>query len=228
MSIKENILRIREAVEAVRAKKGLTQRVALCAATKTRSLEEVREALREGVDMVGENRIQEAREKFTCIPEAQRHFIGHLQKNKIKYTFDLFNCIQSVDSIDLLRALDLAAVKRDRDMDLFIEINIAGEESKFGFPAERAEEVMEEAAECERVRVTGLMTMLPLSDDTALLHKKASEAYRLYETLRAWNNGKNIAVDWLSMGMSQDFLIAVEEGSNLIRIGTALFGERGI
>ena len=228
MSIKENILRVREAVETVQAKKGLTQRVALCAATKTRSLDEVKEALRGGVDMVGENRIQEAREKYPFVPEARRHFIGHLQKNKIKYTFDLFSCIQSVDSIDLLRALDLAAVKRDREMDLFIEVNIAGEESKYGFPPERVEEVMGEAAECERVRVTGLMTMLPLSDDEALLHKKAAEAYRIYETLRSWSNGNNIAVEWLSMGMSQDYLVAVEEGSNLIRIGTALFGERGV
>ncbi|HHH84634.1 MAG TPA: YggS family pyridoxal phosphate-dependent enzyme [Firmicutes bacterium] len=228
MSIKENILRVREAVETVKAKKGLTQKVALCAATKTRSLEEIKEALRGGVDIVGENRIQEAREKYPFISEANRHFIGHLQKNKIKYTFDLFSCIQSVDSIELLRALDLAAVKRDREMDLFIEVNIAGEESKYGFPPDRAEEIMEEAAECERVRITGLMTMLPLTDNEILLHRKAAEAYRLYETFRYWNNGKNIAVDWLSMGMSQDFLIAVEEGSNLIRIGTALFGERGI
>jgi len=228
MSIRDNILRIREAVETVKAKKGIVRKVALCAATKTRSLEEVKEALRAGADMVGENRIQEAREKFPFVPDAQRHFIGHLQKNKIKYTFDLFSCIQSVDSIELLGALDLAAVKRDRDMDLFIEINIAGEESKYGFPPERAEEIMGAVAECERVRVTGLMTMLPLTDDDFLLHKKAAEAYRLYERFRSLNNGKNIAVDWLSMGMSQDYLIAVEEGSNLIRIGTALFGERGV
>jgi hypothetical protein len=227
MSIRDNILRVREDVERIKAQKGLSRSVALCAATKTRSLEEIKEVLAGGVDMVGENRIQEAREKYPHIPEAERHFIGHLQKNKIKYIFGLFSCIQSVDSIDLLRAIDLAAVKRGREMDLFFEINVSGEESKYGYDPEKAEELFEAAHECEIVRVTGLMVMLPLTEDKGLVRKKAAQAYRLYERFRSWNNGKNISIEWLSMGMSQDYPIAVEEGSNLIRVGTALFGERG-
>ncbi len=226
LSIKDNISLIREKIEKARAVSGVERKVLLCAATKTRTVGEIREALEGGVDIIGENRVQEARDKYGEFKGAPRHFIGSLQKNKVKYCFDLFDCIQSVDSLDLLKYLDLQAVRRNSDMDYMIEVNISAEDSKHGFEPGQLEEVMEKASQCERIRLTGTMAMLPLSHDLKLVGRKAAEMYRIYEGLRKLNNGKNIAVEHLSMGMSGDYEIAIAEGSNLVRIGTSIFGER--
>ncbi len=228
MSIRDNIARIREEIERVKSSCGINRRIYLCAATKTRGIAEIRSAVEAGVDFIGENRIQEAREKYGEFADAGigRHFIGSLQRNKVKYTFDLFDCIQSVDSAELIESIDLNAVRKDRDMDFMIEVNISGEASKHGVPPDEMDRLIDSAFSCERIRLVGLMAMLPLTDDESLIARDARKMYGLFERYKKLNDGKSVALEYLSMGMSGDYGIAVAEGSNIVRIGTSIFGER--
>ncbi len=227
--IKNNIARIRSEIEEIRERAGIPYSVKLCAATKTRTIEEIDEAVRNGVDCIGENKVQEARDKYPLltVDSAERHFIGHLQTNKVKYCCDLFDCIQSIDSIQVLDELDKYAGRSGKKMKCFLEINISGENSKFGLNPDYVTDCIAHFAKTPHVIMAGFMTMLAFADNEMQLRKHAENMRRLFVDMQRFNGG-NIAIAELSMGMSQDYKLCIESGSTMIRIGTGIFGERQV
>jgi len=197
--------------------------IRILAVTKTVPPEKVNIALKNGIRWIGENRVQEfleKREKY-CADISQTHFIGHLQSNKIKYIIEKVAMIESVDSIGLAGEIERLAAAREIIMEVLLEINISDEESKSGFSAGEAEEAVKRAASLPHLRVKGMMC-IPERGRGDYWFPKARE---LFETLRA-KNIPGADFRWLSMGMSADYEQAILHGSNLIRLGTAIFGER--
>ncbi len=196
----------------------------LLAVTKKQPPERVREALEAGVALFGENRVQEAMAKISMCPgQAVWHMIGHLQTNKVREAVRLFQMIHSVDSLKLLEALDAAGTAAGRVMPVLLEVNVSGESSKFGLAPEAVPAVLEAANRLHRVQVAGLMTIPPAADEP----EKARPHFARLRTLRdAWRAGTGYGLDELSMGMSGDFEVAIEEGATCVRIGMAIFGPR--
>ncbi|MGI6279537.1 MAG: YggS family pyridoxal phosphate-dependent enzyme [Acutalibacteraceae bacterium] len=199
--------------------------IILLAATKTVDAETINYALSKGIEYIGENKVQELLAKFDGINPCHRHFIGHLQTNKVKDIINRVEMIQSVDSIKLAREISKQAGKNGKTMDVLIEINIGGEESKWGFPPEQAEEAVAEVAALPNINVKGLMTIPPICESGEEARKYFRKMNKLFIDIKS-KKIDNSSMDILSMGMSDDFDIAVEEGANLIRLGTALFGQR--
>lgn len=174
----------------------------------------------------GENYIQELREKAEQLPDDIRwHMIGHLQRNKVKYIASYISMIHSVDSYELARTIEKEAARHDRVIPILIEVNVAGEESKFGVSPDQAEELIARISELPHVSVQGLMTSAPYVMDP----EEDRPVFRKLKQLSVdinFKNNNNVTVDTLSMGMSNDFEVAVEEGSTMVRIGTSIFGER--
>lgn len=197
------------------------EKVTLVAATKTRTPEEIQRAIDAGITDIGENRVQEFTQKFGLIQGGARHFIGRLQLNKIKYLVGKTHLIHSADRPELLSALAALALKRETVQDVLIEVNIGGELTKGGYARDEALESYRKAVLAEGIRPRGFMAMLPPSDDLSLLKTLAREMRRLFEEAR-----DRYGADILSMGMSGDYRLCVEEGSNMIRLGTAIFGQR--
>jgi len=196
------------------------------AVTKTVRPELIREAVAAGATILGENRVQEAREKVELLGRiASWHMIGRLQTNKAKYAVRLFDLIHSVDGLDLAREIDRQAKKTGKVQDVLIEVNIAGEETKTGVPTGSVRELLTAAAGLKNIRITGLMTMPPYSEDP-------EDSRRYFRRLReladgiASENIPGVSLKELSMGMSGDFEVAVEEGATMVRVGTAIFGVR--
>ena len=214
MSISENIKRIKSEIPS---------NVKLVAATKTRTIEEINEAIRAGITIIGENYVQEALKKYEKLnlSNVELHLIGHLQKNKINKALKIFDCIQSIDSYELAEAIDKRAKKI---IPVFIEVNIADEETKFGVKKEYLIDLIKKISQLKNIRVEGLMTM-PYFDDPNDARPYFREMKALFEKIRLMNL-PNVFMKYLSMGMSNDYKIAIEEGSNMIRIGTAIFGPR--
>jgi hypothetical protein len=217
--------RIRRAAEAAGRS---PDAVRLVAVSKTKPIQMIREAIDAGVTDIGENYIQEAREKFSALGTlpVSWHFIGHLQANKAKYAVRIFDLIHSVDSVKLARELDRQAEKIGKTQDILIQVNLSGEASKSGIPAEAARTVLEQIAPLSHIRVRGLMTLPPFFDDP----EKARPFFRALRLLRdeiGETDASNVMLDELSMGMTGDFEAAIAEGATLVRIGTALFGSRG-
>ena len=198
------------------------EKITLVAATKTRTPDEINEAIKAGVCDIGENKVQEFTQKFDDVHGANRHFIGHLQTNKVKYLIGKTYLIHSLDRIELADELQKRAEKADWTADCLIEVNIGCELSKSGFAPENAKNAYEKLRAYPNLRIRGVMAMLPLSDDTALLTALCKKMRALFETLRE----KDGNVEFLSMGMSGDWRLCVENGSNMIRLGTSLFGPR--
>jgi PLP dependent protein len=199
--------------------------VKLLAAAKSQSAEKIRAAAAAGVRLIGENYVQEAAVKKTAIASLfEWHLIGHLQRNKAKAALDLFDVIESLDSVELARALDKEAGARGRIVRALIEVNLGGEASKSGVAAERLVPLLEGVATLKHVKVEGLMAVPPFSEDA----EKARPYFKRLRGLRDKMTVKaaNIDLKELSMGMSQDFEVAIEEGATLVRVGTALFGPR--
>lgn len=200
--------------------------VTVVAVTKTHPADAVRAVLEAGVVDVGENRVQELEEKFASIgAEGVRwHLIGHLQRNKARKALELADLIHSVDSLRLARKLSDEAEESGRRARVLIQVNVSGEESKGGLGGPAALEEMEVICALPGLRVEGLMTMAPFTDDMAVVRRVFAETRRLRDAARdiAGFEGAH-----LSMGMSNDFEVAVEEGSTLVRLGTVLLGERG-
>ena len=225
--IGENILRIRERIEAAARNAGRNpEEVRLMAVSKTRSREEILEAYRQGMRLFGENRVQEMKEKFTDMPEdLELHLIGHLQRNKAAAAAGMAVCIHSLDKWETLTALDKACRALGKKMDVLLEINTSGEESKNGFTDNVCFfETVEKSLELEMITVTGLMTMAPFTDDRNAVRRSFRALRELRDRTLVRFPEMNLPV--LSMGMSGDFETAVEEGSTLVRVGTMLFGER--
>ena len=226
-AVTESYRAITERLSEARLRAGRTDEVRLMAVTKTVSPEAVNHAVSLGVRLLGENRVQEfldKREEYA--PEAEVHFIGGLQTNKVKYMIDKVAMIHSVDNVRLIREIDRRALEHGRIMDILFEINIGGEESKNGIPPDRLDELAQEAAACPNLRVRGLMTIPPIDRDGSS-ERYYDKMQRLYSDFQSDSRAEtNFSVDTLSMGMSGDFETAVRYGSTIVRIGSLLFGYR--
>lgn len=223
--IKENLAEIRESIAAAARKAGRrAESVKLIAVSKTFPPEAVQSAYNAGQRRFGENRVQELARKTAALPEdTEWHMIGHLQSNKASLALENATYIHTVDSVKLLKKLDRIAGELGRSPKILLEINISGEESKFGAAAEAAAELVKNALECENIRVAGLMTMAPFAASESELRFVFGSLRRLRDALQ---NKFGLSLPELSMGMSGDFEIAIEEGATMVRIGTSIFGRR--
>jgi pyridoxal phosphate enzyme (YggS family) len=198
--------------------------VHLIAVSKTHSADRVAEVAACGLSVFGENRVQEARAKIPLCPSHLTwHLVGHLQRNKAVAAAEVFDLIHSVDSLRLLETLNQAGDQLGRTVRVLLEVNVSGEASKFGLTREEVPVLLEAANRLKRVEVRGLMTIPPLTDD---VEKARPHFRRLREWRDEWRLASGHALDELSMGMSHDLDVAIEEGAYWVRVGTALFGER--
>jgi hypothetical protein len=221
----ENLQAVRERIERACARAGRSPgSVQLLAVTKTVSVERIREALEAGLSLLGENYIQEAQPKIEALPQGTWHFIGHLQRNKAKTALRLFSLIETLDSRALAAELNRLALQAGNTVEVLVQINEAGEASKSGLAPEEALPLLEESPSWPALRIRGFMTLPPYDPDP----ESSRPWFRsLARRRREWQSRfPHLALDYLSMGMSHDFETAIEEGATLIRVGTALFGER--
>ena len=228
MSITENIAAIREKMNAAALAAGRDPKeILLCAATKMNDADAVREAIRGGVDLCGENRVQELTAKLAdnAYEGAPVHFIGHLQTNKVKQVVGKVDLIQSVDSLRLLQAIQAEAAKQGIVQDILLEVNVGAEESKSGFAPTEIGSLVEEFSVFPNLRLRGLMAIPPISTIPGGNDKFFQEMYNLSVDITA-KKYDNVCVDILSMGMSDDYADAIRCGSTMIRVGTAIFGPR--
>ncbi len=216
--------RIREAAEACGRP---ADSVKLVAVSKTKPVEMVREAAEAGVSILGENYIQEARDKIRALPDCSVswHFIGHLQRNKAKYAVKLFDLIHSVDSLKLARELDQQAGKINKVQKILIQVNTGEDPAKFGTTAKETLDLVQAASRLEHLSIRGLMTMPPFFDDPERVRPFFAALARLGDDIRSAGI-PNVSMEELSMGMTGDFEAAIECGATLVRIGTAIFGSR--
>ncbi|MBB4637585.1 YggS family pyridoxal phosphate-dependent enzyme [Longimicrobium terrae] len=222
----ERVARVRDGIERARARSGRTDAVTLVAVTKTHPADTVRAAIAAGLADVGENRVQEMDDKVAELGrEAVRwHLIGHLQRNKAARAVALADLIHSLDSIRLAEELSREAVKAGVEVHALVQVNTSGEESKFGLPADEALDAAARMAALPGLRLEGMMTMAPFTEDEAVVRRTFAAARTLCEDAARQIPGFGRA---LSMGMSNDYEAAVEEGSTLVRVGSTLFGDRG-
>jgi hypothetical protein len=231
MSIAANILSIRERITAAAHRAGRKpDDVVLMAVSKTQSPERIREAYEAGQRLFGENRVQDFAAKTSALQDlhaAEWHMIGHLQTNKAAKTVELFRAVDSVDSLKLAEKLDAAARTLGRKLDVLIEINVGGETAKSGVAPDSPalNELLLSAPRLEALAFRGLMTVPPFTYDPGGARPYLRKLRELRDTIAA-RGLTNVAMDQLSMGMSHDFEVAIEEGSTCVRVGTAIFGER--
>src|SRR6266545_5263809 len=223
--IAENLERVREEIARAAAKAGrATNAVELVAITKTHPAERIREAVDAGQQLFGESRVQEARAKIPELPaNLHWHFVGHLQKNKIRHALPLFEMLHSLDSLELAEDVNRIAEEEGFHPRVLFEVNVAGEGSKFGFAPGKLREQIEELLALPRLSIEGLMTIPPLAEEVEASRKHFVQLRELRDALEREFDMK---LPQLSMGMTNDFAVAVEEGATLVRVGTAIFGER--
>jgi len=225
MSIEENLERIEE---KIRVKSELVGRglreITLVAVSKTIEADKIEEAIAAGVNIIGESRVQEAKEKYEKVKSRIIwHLIGHLQSNKAKDAVKIFDLIHSVDSAKLAKEIDKQARKAGKIQKILVEVNVSGEESKYGLSPEGVITFLQEINGLPNIKVKGLMTMAPLYENPEDCRPYFRKLKELVEEVKA-ENIKNVEMTYLSMGMSNDFEVAIEEGSNMVRIGRAIFG----
>lgn len=200
--------------------------VELIAAAKTRQPEEILEAVEAGVKIIGENYVQEAERAYEAIGNrAKWHFIGHLQKNKVKKAVKIFDMIETVDSVELAREIDKRCTPIGKVMPILIEINSGREKQKSGVLPEEAEQLIREISAYQNIRVMGLMTMGPFAGDPEDSRPYFVETKKIFERINQLDL-PNVNMRYLSMGMTNSYKIAIEEGANMVRIGSKIFGER--
>lgn len=212
--------------EAAREAGRKAEEILLIAVSKTRTPDEINQAIDAGVTDIGENKVQEIIDKYDAVKPVRWHMIGHLQTNKVKYIIDKVDLIHSVDSIRLAEEISRRAAQHNKIMDILIQINAAGEESKFGVGVDDADELINEIlVNCPNIRICGFMSIAPYAEnpkDVAKHFKRVNELYLKYKGI----DNPQMDIKYLSMGMSHDYGVAINEGANMIRIGTAIFGER--
>ena len=225
--IAENIRSVEQRIQAACARAGRRRdEVTLICVTKTMPVTDLQEAYDEGQRNFGENRVQEITEKYPLLPDDIRwHMIGHLQRNKVKYLMDRVVMIHSVDSASLARTISKEAVKAGRTMDILLEVNAAGEESKFGLSYEEVLPLVREIAPLPGRHICGLMTVAPYTDDPETNREFFKKLRDLSVDIDR-QSIDNVSMHTLSMGMTGDFEVAIEEGATHIRVGTAIFGKR--
>jgi pyridoxal phosphate enzyme (YggS family) len=217
LTIKQNIKRLlRELPDGVR----------LVAAAKTRAPQEILEAITAGVTIIGENYVQEAAKAYEAIGnKVEWHFIGHLQKNKVKKAVEIFDMIETVDSSEIAREIDKRCAQIGKTMPVLVEINSGRENQKTGVYPENAEKLITGISTLQNIRVMGLMTMGPLSGDPEDSRPYFVETKKTFDRIRKLNL-PNVEMKYLSMGMTNSYRIALEEGANMVRIGSQIFGQR--
>jgi hypothetical protein len=224
-SIAQNLERVREHIAQAAAKVGRgANEIELVAITKMHPAERVREAIEAGQTLFGESRVQEARAKIPDLPSAIRwHFVGHLQKNKIRHALPLFEMIHSIDALALAKDVNRIAEEEGAHPRVLLEVNVAGEGSKFGLAPDKLREQMEELLGLRHLSIEGLMCIPPIAKDA-----ESSRQYfaHLRELRDSVEEQFNVKLPQLSMGMTADYAVAVQEGATLVRVGTAIFGER--
>lgn len=226
-SIRENIDAVNRIKGEAAVKSGRkAEDVLLCAVTKTRTADEINEAIDAGITDIGENKVQEIMDKFDSVKPVRWHLIGHLQTNKVKYIIDKVSMIHSVDSLHLAQEIDKRAAQHGITMDILIQVNSAQEESKFGISTDETEGMIRDILDkCPNIRIRGLMCIAPFAESPEDVRVYFAQVKKLYDEYSSIEH-KNLDFKYLSMGMSHDYEVAILEGSNLIRVGTAIFGER--
>jgi len=226
--IEENIRDIRARIDKAARKSGREgEEIQLVAVSKTVEPERVNQAIRGGIEIIGENRVQEAEGKFKEITEpVTKHLVGHLQTNKARKAVELFDFIQSVDSERIAREISRRALDTGKVMDVLVEVNTSAEETKFGIEPEEAMTLIETIAGLEGIEIKGLMTIGLFSDNPEDTRPCFKRLKRFFEEVKAANI-PGVEMKHLSMGMTSDFEVAIEEGSNMVRVGTGIFGARG-
>jgi pyridoxal phosphate enzyme (YggS family) len=228
MELKQRLEQVRERIRKVcESCNRDADSVRLVVVSKTIPAGTVKEAIESGVRILGENYVQEAREKFDALIQypVSWHFIGHLQSNKTKYAVRLFDLIHSVDSLKLARELDKQAKKVDKIQQILVQVNISEEDTKSGITADEAPRLISEISELENLSIRGLMTMPPYFYQPEKVKPFFAALRKLRDQVKE-RSLTNVSMEELSMGMTGDFEVAIEEGATLVRIGTAIFGER--
>src|SRR6266403_3826532 len=225
MGTPERLEEVRAEIEQAAAKSGRNvQEIELIAVSKAHDIEKIREAMAGGQLLFGENNVQEARAKIPLLPSHLRwHFVGHLQKNKIRDALPLFELFHSVDSLALAQEMNRIADEEGMHPRVLLEVNVAGEGSKFGFAPVKLRAEMESLLALPRLSILGLMTIPPIAEEAEASRKYFVQLRELRDRLQT---EFHVDLAQLSMGMTQDFAVAVEEGATLVRVGTAIFGER--
>lgn len=226
-SIANNIQTLRREIESLQIKSDENHKVTLIAVTKTVGIDKVNEAIRSGIEDVGENKVQEIINKY---PDSEKkinwHLIGSLQTNKVKYVIDKVSLIHSLDRMELAKEIDKRAKAKDLIVDCLVQVNISRERSKHGVLIEDAVEFIKAVAfNYKNIKITGLMGMASFEEDPENARPYFRKLKNLYDTVNLLEID-DVQMKYLSMGMSNDYKVAVQEGSNMVRIGTAIFGER--
>uniref|UniRef100_UPI000B8404AB YggS family pyridoxal phosphate-dependent enzyme n=1 Tax=Tepidimicrobium xylanilyticum TaxID=1123352 RepID=UPI000B8404AB len=227
MNIRDNLLYIKENIEKALKRSGREgDRVHLIAVTKTVDIGRIKEAIQYGITDIGENRTQELVNKYDIIGDkVNYHMIGHLQTNKVKYLINKVSLIHSLDRLSLAKELNKRAGNHGIIIDTLVQVNVAEEESKFGLKVDEVIPFIESIQDYENIRIKGLMTIAPYVDNAEEIRWVFRELQQLSENIK--NKGyANVKMDFLSMGMTNDYEVAIEEGSNMVRIGTGIFGQR--
>jgi hypothetical protein len=215
---------IKENVE--RLLRELPEGVTLLAAAKERSADEISKAIRAGITIIGENYLQDALRVINKVKEkAQWHFIGHLQTNKVKKVIDIFDLIESVDSLKLAKEIERCCMRRDKVMPVLIEVNSGEEDQKNGVAPMDVEKLAREIFALNYIKIMGLMTMGPRFGDPEQARPYFRKTREIFEQIRDLGL-PNVEMRWLSMGMTNSYKVAIEEGANLVRVGTKIFGQR--
>lgn len=220
MNIKNNIINLRH---------GIPPGCTLVAVSKTNPVEKIMEAYEAGQRAFGENRVQELTPKYEALPkDVEWHMIGHMQTNKVKYIASFIHLIHSVDSVSLLEEINKQAAKSNRTISCLLQIHIASEETKFGFSEREVLDLFDDdkTGKLSHVTITGLMGMATFTDDTEQVRREFRGLKQLFEKLRTTRLPLNVSMKQLSMGMSGDYKIAIEEGSTMVRVGSGIFGSR--
>ncbi|UCH08037.1 MAG: YggS family pyridoxal phosphate-dependent enzyme [Deltaproteobacteria bacterium] len=204
----------------------LPEGVELLAAAKERTAEEISEAIRAGIKIIGENYLQDAQKVFPDVKEkANWHFIGHLQTKKVRKVVEMFDMIESVDSLRLAQEIERCCGARDEVMPVLIEVNSGKEEQKYGVNPEDVPELIDEISSYPHIKIMGLMTMGPRFGNPEEARPYFEKTRELFEQIKG-SHSPNVEMKYLSMGMTNSYEVALEEGANLVRIGTKIFGER--
>jgi len=225
--IRENLAEVRSNIAKACEKVGREpSEVTLLAVSKTKPIEMIREAMAAGQRAFGENYVQEIEEKYAVLGDnADWHMIGHLQRNKVKYIIGKVSLIHSVDSLRLAEQIQKEAEKHSVTVRVLLEVNVANEESKWGFTPDETVEAVKAVAAMPNVHVCGLMTSAPITEDAESNRVYFRQLRKLFDDIKAMNI-ENVDMQVLSMGMTGDYTVAVEEGSTLVRVGTGIFGAR--
>lgn len=227
ISIENNIIMIKENIaQALKKSKRESEKVELIAVTKTVDIDRINNSIRLGILDIGENKVQELESKYDIIGnEVNYHMIGHLQTNKVRNIIGKTKLIHSLDRISLAKELDKRSKTNNIITEVLLQVNVAEEESKFGLKVNEVLYFIESILEFENIKIRGLMTIAPFTNDEIKLRKVFRTLFNLKDDIIS-RNYNNLSMDYLSMGMTNDYKIAIEEGSNIVRIGSGIFGNR--